>query len=254
MTNSNSNEVIAVEVGKHYILGYSGDSYGIWEKISGDQPGQLFASVLMTPDNWQSIWTQFKSWESARDEMVANNQNLPGKFSANANDQASEDVRLPGMSRAPKFAPGSSWSANSNERVVGLTDNYGRPNPVIVKSGKSSGSFKVKKRLQMSAYVSFTLALIEIGIRLYLFIESRKSIDLRISGHAYFVLQVATYVVGVMAFWIGLSARKRILQSDNRRAGFAIAWFGIMVGWIVVLVSLGLDIYPQIHHAVTNSS
>ncbi len=256
MTSTSPNEVTPVETGNHYILGYSGDSYGIWEKTPNNLPGQLFASVLMTPENWQTIWHQFNSWEAAREEATVSNQsqNQPSRANLQEPTGNNDTVRLPGMSRAPKFAPGSSWSAASSERVEGLTDSYGRPNPIIVKPNQSLASFKVRKKLQPSAYVSFTLALVEVGIRLYLYIESQKAVTLRVNGHVYFALQVATYVVGVMAFWIGLSARKRIVNSDNRRAGYTIAWVGILIGWVVVLVSLGLDIYPQIHHALTNTS
>jgi hypothetical protein len=252
---SNAN-ITPVEYGQHYILGYLGDSYGIWEKKPTNEPGERYATMLMTEENWGNIWNQFKSWEAAREEAVKSqntSQNMASSQQIPANSETT-DVRLPGMSRAPKIAPGSAWSVSASERVEGLTDRYGRPNPVIVKRDQSLNNKKVRKKIQPAAYVSFTLALIEVGVRVYLFIESKKSVSLRIPGHIFFALQVSTYLLSVIGFVTGLSARKRILNSDGRRAGYAVAWVGIILCWILALISLGLDIYPQIHSLIYGQS
>ncbi len=231
-----------IEVGSNYVLGQTSSSYGIWIREADGSPGYLLASFDLTPEAWAIAWNQFNAWEKAAKETEG--QSGQPAVVAQATAERRSDTSV-----APSLSPGSPWKATSQERVRGLTTKVGAPSPPRSDDFKT-GSLgkKPKKKLQTSALVAAISSLGAVAARGLLFVETHKQTGKVLSQSILAGCKYGSYALAVIGFLLGLSARKEILRSDSRRSGLSVAWLGLMIGWIILLVAIGLDIWPQIHN------
>ncbi|NNN22280.1 MAG: hypothetical protein HKL80_09810 [Acidimicrobiales bacterium] len=234
-----------IEVGSNYVLGQTTSSYGIWTREGNGSPGFLLASFDLTPEAWAIAWNQFNAWEQAARETEG--QDGSPVVVPQATSERRSDTSV-----APSIAPGSPWKATSQERVRGLTTRVGAaslPRPDEIKT--TSLGKKPKKKLQMSALVAALASLGAVADRGLIFVENHKQTGKVLSHSLINGFKYGSYALAVIGFLVGLSARKDILRSDSRRSGLSIAWLGLMIGWVILLVALEQDLWPQIHHAIS---